>query len=155
MPSARLWDRSIATWFGLGLAPRAPGTFGALGAIPLYLALQGRAWWWWAGTLLLLTLEGTRAANAVSKALGVEDPQSVVVDEVVGALLAMAFVAGHRWPSIAAAWVLFRLFDILKPGPIDWAQRLRPPGVGIMADDVLAGLVAGLLALGLTLAFHG
>jgi phosphatidylglycerophosphatase A len=151
MSPPRTWDRWVATWFGLGLSPKAPGTVGSLGAIPLYLVLLGRPWQWWAAALCLLTLEGLRAANAVARALNQEDPQLVVVDEVVGALLAMSFVAERRWPAAVLAWVLFRAFDILKPGPIDRVQHLQPPGLGIMADDVLAGLAAGALALGAAL----
>jgi phosphatidylglycerophosphatase A len=138
--------RVVATWFGCGLSPVAPGTVGTVGALPLAYGLhQLGPIAFWAGTALV-TLGGTWAAQRTSEELGEKDPQSVVVDEVAGALIALGLaVPGGFW-ACTFALVLFRLLDIKKPGTIDAAQRLKPPGVGIMADDVLAGLVAGLVA---------
>jgi phosphatidylglycerophosphatase A len=79
----------------------------------------------------------------VSDALGEEDPQAVVIDEVAGTLLAMGIARPAGIIGELAAFALFRVLDITKPGVIDRAQRLRPEGLGIMADDVLAGLGAG------------
>lgn len=94
---------------------------------------------------LLLTIAGVWAAERVSRAAGEEDPQSVVIDEVVGTLLAMGIARPTGLAGELAAFVAFRFLDIKKPGLIDKAQNLRPAGVGIMADDVLAGIAAGLL----------
>ncbi len=138
--------RWIATWFGCGYAPKAPGTVGSLGAVPLHYALCSLGGWAYAGVTLALTLVGTWAANEHAAAVGDDDPGSAVIDEVVGTLLAMGLAHVGGVPAEIAAFVLFRVFDITKPWVIDDAQRLRPPGVGIMADDVLAGLLAGVCA---------
>jgi len=143
----RFVGRLVAEWFGTGLSPIAPGTVGSLGALPLFwiLSQQGAALYW-TGTMLLGLL-GVWAAGVRAEELGVEDPSSVVIDEVVGVLLALGLVASASWHYWVLSWLLFRLLDIWKPGLIDRAQSLRPTGVGIMADDVLAGLVAGGLSL--------
>ena len=94
---------------------------------------------------LALTAAGIWAAGRVSEASETEDPSYVVIDEVVGTLLAMGLARPTGLAGEAAAFVLFRVLDIKKPWIIDSVQRLRPAGVGIMADDVLAGLGAGLL----------
>lgn len=99
-----------------------------------------------AAAIVALTVAGTWAANAVARAEGIEDPQKVVIDEVAGTLIAMGMVSGSGWGIRLLALALFRVLDITKPGPIDKVQRLEPPGVGIMADDVLAGLAAGAMA---------
>jgi phosphatidylglycerophosphatase A len=104
------------------------------------------------GTYLTVTLAitalGTLAADRASVILSEKDPSSVVIDEVVGVMLALACVRhGPTW-ALVLAWLLFRFLDIKKPGPIYRVQFLKPNGVGIMADDVLAGLVAGACALG-------
>ena len=93
-----------------------------------------------------LSLAGVWASNEIAKAEGIEDPQKVVIDEVCGTLIAMGMVSGAGWGMRLLALVLFRVLDITKPGPIDSVQRLEPPGVGIMADDVLAGIAAGVMA---------
>lgn len=146
MAQAILPARVLATWFGCGLSPRAPGTVGSLGALPLHFALATLGPVPHAAVIVGLTLAGTWASNEVAKAEGVEDPQHVVIDEVCGALIAMGMVSGAGWGVRLLALGLFRLLDITKPGPIDSMQRLQPPGVGIMADDLLAGMTAGATA---------
>ncbi|MES1185648.1 MAG: phosphatidylglycerophosphatase A [Myxococcales bacterium] len=146
MPQAALPARLLATWFGCGLSPKAPGTVGSLGAVPLHLALATLGPLPHAAAIVALTVAGTWAANNVARAEGIEDPQKVVIDEVAGTLIAMGMVSGSSWGIRLLALALFRLLDITKPGPIDTVQRLEPPGVGIMADDVLAGLAAGIMA---------
>lgn len=141
----RLLARSIAEWFGTGQSPVAPGTVGSLGALPLFWFMARLdALSYWTFTALLGVL-GVWAAGARAEELGAEDPSSVVIDEVLGVLLALGLVRWHSWPYWAVAWVVFRILDVAKPWLIDRAQELRPPGVGIMADDVLAGLAAGAL----------
>lgn len=99
-----------------------------------------------AAAIIALSLAGTWAANSVARAEGIEDPQKVVVDEVCGTLIAMGMVSGAGVGLKLLALVLFRVLDIVKPGPIHSVQRLEPPGIGVMADDILAGLVAGAMA---------
>jgi phosphatidylglycerophosphatase A len=143
---------TVATWFGCGFAPFAPGTFGSLGAIPLVVAL-GSLDNRFASvlTLVALCILGARSAHVVAQVRGDDDPSLVVIDEVVGVLVAWLWVAhGPIWIQ-ALAWLLFRLLDITKPGPIATLEHTRPIGVGIMLDDLLAGFLAGFTALALQL----
>ncbi len=135
----------LATWFGAGTSPVAPGTVGALATLPLHFALRSLGPVPHATVTLILTLAGVWAAERVSRAEGKEDPQSVVIDEVVGTLLAMGIARPTGLVGELVAFVAFRFLDIKKPGLIDKAQNLRPAGAGTMADDVLAGVGAGLL----------
>ncbi len=141
--------RLVATWFGCGYSKIAPGTVGTLGTLPLAYVLHTLGLVpYWCGTLAVTAL-GVWASTRVADELGVEDPQCVVVDEVSGTLIAIGLGSGLAWRGdvvvALVAVALFRLFDIWKPGPIDSVQSL-PKGWGIMADDVLAGIAAGLIA---------
>jgi len=138
--------RTLATWFGCGRSPVAPGTVGTLGALPLHLALRALGPLPYAAVVAAVTAVGVWAAQREAERLETEDPQSVVIDEVAGVLLALLLARGAGWKAEVAAVVLFRVFDIAKPGPVDRVQHLQPEGVGIMADDVLAGLFAGVTA---------
>ena len=141
----------IATWFGAGLLPKAPGTWGSLAALPLGWALAA-----WGGPLLLaaaatlLFFVGWWASAVYVKRSGIADPAQVVVDEVVGQWLAL--LPAPLDPLLYfAAFLLFRLFDIRKPWPVGWADREIAGGLGVMLDDVQAGGYAALvLALALT-----
>jgi phosphatidylglycerophosphatase A len=146
MAQAALPARLLATWFGCGLSPVAPGTVGSLGAVPLHFGLAMLGPVPHVAAILGLTALGTWAANEVARAEGSEDPQKVVIDEVCGTLIAMGMVSGAGIGVRLLALGLFRVFDITKPGPIDSVQRLEPAGVGIMADDLLAGVAAGATA---------
>jgi phosphatidylglycerophosphatase A len=97
------------------------------------------------GTLGAVAL-GVWVSERASQALGEKDPQRVVIDEVAGSLIAMGLCRGRGLRAELLALLLFRVFDIAKPSIIDKAQHLKPAGVGIMADDVLAGLAGGALA---------
>ena len=135
--------RVLATWFGSGLAPRAPGTVGTLATVPLAAALVFAPWPWLPATALLVTAAGVWAAGRHAEAAGSKDPQEVVIDESAGYLWACCgAVAG--WPTLLAAFVLFRAFDILKPWPVSALERL-PGGWGIVMDDVMAGLLAAIV----------
>ena len=136
----------LATWFGCGLSPKAPGTVGSIGAVPLHLALSLLGPLPHAAAIVALSVAGIWASNEVARAEGIEDPQTVVIDEVCGTLIAMGMVSGAGLGIRLLALTLFRVLDITKPGPIDSVQRLEPPGVGIMADDLLAGVAAGAMA---------
>jgi phosphatidylglycerophosphatase A len=133
----------IATWFGVGLMPIASGTWGSLAALPfgaLFAYLFGNLFVLvFAG---LVTLAGVWAGNAISARSDVRDPGFIVIDEVAGMLLALAF-APFTWWGYALAFVLFRIADIVKPFPADWCDREVHGGLGVMLDDLVAGLYAG------------
>ena len=142
----KLTDRAafvIGTWFGCGESKIAPGTVGSIGAVPLHLVLRRLplALHW--AAIVVLSLVGIWASDRVARVLGVKDPQRVVVDEVAGTLIAMGMVRDLGPYVAAAALVLFRFFDIVKPGPIGRAEHAEPPGLGIMLDDLVAGACAG------------
>jgi phosphatidylglycerophosphatase A len=138
----------LATWFGCGHVPYAPGTAGTLGAVPLYLVLRPMGHLAVLTAALLITAIGIWVADVVAKDLGKEDPQIVVIDEVAGVLLTLS-VAPPTWGALVAGVVLFRIFDQLKPWPARTAERELPGGWGIVLDDVAAGVWGGAGVLGL------
>ena len=150
----------LATGLGSGLLPRAPGTWGSLLAAVLSEGIFESAGL--AGVAVLAgasTVLGIPASGRVASLRGLKDPGEVVVDEVAGQAIALLLLhavlpapapAPVRWGLVVLAFVLFRVFDIVKPGPVDRLQSL-PGGWGVMADDVLAGVFAGILAGGAAL----
>ena len=137
----RKWTaRVIGSAFGLGYAPLAPGTVGSAGAALVYLYLPAiREPLVHVPMILLSVALGVWAGGVMEEEYG-EDPSQAVIDEVAGQWIALLFIPFSPI-TVLLAFILFRLFDILKPGPVDWAQRL-PGGWGIMTDDVLAGIFA-------------
>ena len=131
----------FAFGFGSGLAKKAPGTFGTLAAIPFFLLLQNLSWPLYLSWLLVTFALGVFWCDRSSKALGVHDHGGIVWDEFVGFWITM-FMAPAGWIWILIGFVLFRLFDILKPWPINWLDKKVHGGFGIMIDDVLAGIYA-------------
>jgi phosphatidylglycerophosphatase A len=128
----------LALGFGSGLSPRAPGTVGTLVAIPIAHAL-----WAWSNDVVFLAVTitllfaGAWAAQRTGAALGVADDGAIVIDEIVAFLLVLFFV-GSDARRIALAFVLFRLFDIVKPPPIRTIDARMKSGVGVMVDDIVA-----------------
>lgn len=137
--------RFLALGLGSGLAPVAPGTFGTLAAVPLYLLLQPLPPAYYFAVLVLAFLLGVWLCDVTARQLGVHDHPGIVWDEFVGYWITM-LLAPPGWLWIAAGFLLFRLFDILKPWPIRWVDKRVGGGFGIMFDDVLAG-VFGLAVL--------
>ena len=131
----------LALGFGSGLVPGAPGTAGTLAAIPLYLLLQPLALHLYLLLVAVLFLVGIPLCAHTARRLGVHDHPGIVWDEIVGYLVTMTF-APPGWLWIVIGFVLFRLFDILKPWPIKWLDRKVGGGFGIMVDDLLAGMAA-------------
>jgi phosphatidylglycerophosphatase A len=146
MPRNPIRRHIFAHWFGCGLSPIAPGTVGSFGAIPLHLVLVRLSPIPHAIIVLLLTGVGFVVSQSAAIAAGQRDPSSVVIDEVAGTLIACWFVRDRGLLGVALAFALFRLLDITKPWLIDRAQQIGPPGVSIMLDDILAGLVAGVVS---------
>jgi phosphatidylglycerophosphatase A len=132
----------LSTWMGTGLIPPVPGTMGTLGAIPLVILFS------YAGNLLqslliiLFVVISIWASEKRSKQLNQEDPSQVVIDEVAGFLVTLLFLS-LTWENLILGFVLFRLFDIFKPFPIRKLERLKG-GLGIVMDDLLAGVYANL-----------
>jgi phosphatidylglycerophosphatase A len=144
---ASLTVRALSTWFGCGASKLAPGTMGSFGAIPVHLGLRLLPLPLHLAAVAGITALGVWSSNEMAKAMGVEDPQCVVIDEVAGTLIAMSMVRNGSLGVQVLALGLFRLFDIWKPGVIDTVQNAKPEGLGIMADDVLAGILAGAISM--------
>jgi phosphatidylglycerophosphatase A len=143
----------VATWFGAGLLPVAPGTWGSLCAIPFAHAIFSSYGVWGLGSFALaVTVVGVHAAGETARLRGIGDPPEVVVDEIAGQSIALIPVYALVPPeatlvrigAVLSAFVVFRALDVWKPGPIGALERL-PGGWGVMADDVLAGAFAGAL----------
>jgi phosphatidylglycerophosphatase A len=131
----------LALGFGSGLAAKAPGTFGTLAAIPLYLLMTQLSLPLYLGITVLFAIAGIYICGKAAKDMGVHDHGAIVWDEVVGLLITMAAApAGILW--LILGFGLFRFFDIVKPWPISWLDAKIHGGFGIMIDDVLAGVFA-------------
>jgi len=152
----------LASWWGSGLSPVAPGTVGSLFALPaiaLIHAFSG-VWGLLAGGVLLFGL-GVWAAGSAGRAWGQVDHGAIVIDEVVGQLLTVLIPVAvlANWAPLeavyAAGFVLFRVFDIVKPWPAGWLDRHSKNGLGVMLDDVAAGVWAGFVLTALLTAFLG
>ncbi len=131
----------LALGFGSGLAAKAPGTFGTLAAIPLYLLMAQLPLAWYLGLTLLSVLAGIYICDKAAKDMGVHDHGAIVWDEVAGLLITM-IAAPAGWVWLLVGFGLFRFFDIIKPWPIRWLDAKVEGGFGIMIDDVLAGVFA-------------
>ena len=129
---------ALATWFGCGYAPFAPGTAGTLGAVPLYLLLRPLGQSFVLGAATLVTCAGVWSASVVVERSGLHDPQVVVIDEVAGVLFVLAACPPTFLGTVAGV-ALFRLFDVLKPWPAFVVERALPRGWGVVLDDVVAG----------------
>lgn len=143
----RVWQDPvyfIAFGFGSGLMPKAPGTWGTLAAVPVYLLLINFSQTIYFILMMLAFFGGIWVCEKVSNDLGVHDYKGIVWDEVVGYLLTM-FMAPHGMKWMLCGFILFRIFDIWKPHPIGYIDKKVKGGMGIMLDDVLAALPAWLI----------
>ncbi len=144
---SQLWRRPVnflAFGFGAGLAPKAPGTFGTLVAVPFYYLMQHWSLAQYGLMLLLTGVIGVYLCHRCAQELRVHDHPGIVWDEMVGYWLTMlAAPAGWQWMLLG--FVLFRLFDIFKPWPISWVDKRVHGGLGIMLDDILAAAFAWVL----------
>lgn len=130
-----------AVGFGSGLASKAPGTFGTLAAVPIYYLLSFLAIEVYIAVLFVSSLLGFWICHITSRDMGVHDHKAIVWDEFVGYWITMVMVPfSVQWAIVG--FVLFRLFDILKPFPISWLDKKVDGGLGIMIDDIVAGLFA-------------
>ena len=142
----------LACGFGSGLAPIAQGTFGSLAALLPWLLLRELPLPLYVVILLSGFAVGVWACNVASRALGVADHRSLVWDEFIGQWMALLplLVLPAPWWAVVLGFALFRLFDVWKPWPIRWLDRRVKGGMGVMIDDVVAGVFAAVvLALGL------
>jgi len=136
-------SRSIATFFGAGYFPKAPGTAATIAAIPLYLILRRLSAPLYIMALAKLFVAGVIASEAMEDEWG-KDPSRVVIDEVCGILITLISRPGG-FGEIALGAALFRFFDIVKPWPVGAIDKKVKGGIGIMADDLAAGIMSALI----------
>jgi phosphatidylglycerophosphatase A len=145
MPS---FSTLLATCFGIGRIPVAPGTFASAAALPLAWVLARMGWQSLVAGAVIATIVGIWACDRYARKAGVHDPSECVIDEVAGQWFALAPIAimarANDWWLYLLSFLLFRFFDITKFWPMSATERL-PGGLGIMMDDVLAGFIAALL----------
>ena len=132
----------MAFGFGSGLAKKAPGTFGTLAAVPLYWLFAQTDLLVYSLLTLIVTVVGVPICGIAAKKLGEHDFGGIVWDEIAGYLITMWLIP-FTWQTMIAGFILFRIFDILKPWPIKWVDQQVHGGLGIMLDDVLAAVFAG------------
>lgn len=133
----------LSTWFYSGKSPFAPGTCGSLATLPFVFAIS--YYYGIAGVAafaFIVSIAGIFIADAFEKKLGVKDPGQIVIDETAGQAITL-LAAGTNLYLYAIGFVLFRLFDISKPWPVSWADTKVKGGLGIMLDDILAGIMGG------------
>ncbi len=149
-PARRRVVLAVATAGGAGFVPVAPGTAGALVALPLAIVLFHHPPWMYALVTIALLGGGVWAADHAERSFGRKDDGRIVIDEVVGQLVALApllWFRGERFDRttglvlVVTGFVAFRCFDIWKPPPVRWAERRFAGGLGVMLDDVVAGLL--------------
>ncbi len=142
-PSLKNLGVLLATWFGSGYLPKAPGTWGSLAALPpAWLISHYFGLWGILFASLLVFLIGVWASNVYMRLSNSHDPGPVVIDEVAGQWLTLALVP-PEWLYYGIGFVLFRFADIFKPWPASWADQHVGGGLGVMLDDVLAAIYAG------------
>jgi len=132
----------LAFGFGSGLAKKAPGTFGTLAAIPLYLLMVQTSLVVYSLLTVIITVTGIWICGGAANKLGEHDFGGIVWDEIAGLLITL-WVVPFNWQNLLAGFILFRFFDIVKPWPIRWIDQKIHGGLGIMLDDVLAAFFAG------------
>jgi phosphatidylglycerophosphatase A len=144
----------MATWFGVGFARIAPGTIATATSLPVYWLLRALSVPTQLALVLLFIGVSVFSADRAARDLGLVDPQVVVIDEVAGTLLALLVLNSSNLIGQLSTLFLFRVLDIFKPWPISLNLWSRFPGVGIVYDDVAAGLAAGLLIRLVAQLFH-
>lgn len=138
------WIVRWATWFGMGRVRQAPGTVGTLGALPVILVLYALGYWPYLIGAVLISYFAIEVAERYEKKYQAHDPKEVVIDEVAGFVVAMAWLP-FTWQSFLYAFLLFRFLDIVKPYPIRWIDEKSRGGLGVVADDLLAGIITNII----------
>ncbi len=134
----------LAFGFGSGLVKKMPGTMGTVAAIPIYLIFIQAELWVYSVLTVFSVLIGFVICGRAADLLGEHDFGGIVWDEIAGFLITMWLVP-FSWYSVLVGFALFRFFDIVKPWPIKWVDQKVDGGLGIMLDDVMAGIMAGII----------
>jgi phosphatidylglycerophosphatase A len=133
--------KALATAFGAGYSPIAPGTCGTAVAVPLAWALATLPLWQFAIVVVAVTGLAIWAADRADRAWGTHDSGRIVIDEVAGYLVTVAAIDRTDWRVLLVGFVVFRALDIIKPPPVRWLDENLPGGWGVVLDDVAAGVL--------------
>lgn len=134
----------LSLGLGTGLLPKAPGTWGSLLAVPVFVVLSPHGIWIYITVTAAVFLAGVYLSGRTARALGVHDHEAIVIDEVAGMLVTWVAV-DPGWFTILAGFLLFRFFDVVKPWPVRRIDRELTGGWGIMLDDLAAGAIAAVV----------
>jgi phosphatidylglycerophosphatase A len=141
--------RAVATAFGAGYSPVAPGTCGTAVTVPLAWACRDLDTVTFCSLVVGIIVVGILAAQRADRAWGTHDSGRIVIDEVAGYLVTMAFVDRGSWHALLIGFVVFRALDIIKPPPVRWIDDKVPGGAGVVLDDVAAGVMGAAIMVGL------
>ncbi|MBA3453174.1 MAG: phosphatidylglycerophosphatase A [Deltaproteobacteria bacterium] len=142
-------SKALATVFGAGYSPIAPGTCGTIVTIPLAWALAPLVLWQYLLVVGGVTALGIWAAHRADIAWGSHDSGRIVIDEVAGYLVTMTFVSRTSAAALGIGFILFRALDIIKPWPVRWLDQNLPGGWGVVLDDVAAGIMGAVIMVAL------
>lgn len=134
----------IATWFYVGKIPKAPGTWATMATLPLAWVLNMAGPIVYMAFIFLILIVGVIAADYYEKATTIADNSEIVIDEVVGFLITMLWLPA-TWQAYGLGFILFRFLDILKPFPIGYLDKRVKGGIGIIVDDLVAGIIANII----------
>jgi phosphatidylglycerophosphatase A len=135
---------TLATWFGCGKSPKAPGTAGTIGAIPLAWAVSQMMPFGQMLFIFSFTVAAIAVAHFHELSVGTHDNQEVVIDEVAGFLVTMLWIP-FTWPYVLLGFALFRLLDVWKPFPISYVDQRVEGGIGVVGDDLIAGILSNVV----------
>lgn len=150
MHTVQALAKMIATAFGAGYCPVAPGTCGTLVTVPLAWVMAPLPGWQFAAITVAVIAIAIAAADVADRAWATEDNQHIVIDEVAGYLVTVAPVVERQWAPLAVGFVLFRVLDSVKPPPIRWLDERLPGGWGVVLDDVGAGVMGAVAMVALS-----
>ncbi len=150
--SATIIARIVATAGGVGYAPVAPGTFGTAVAVPLVWYTSELPWWAFVGLIAAVIAVGVWAARVADASWGSHDSGRIVIDEVAGYMVTMVAVERGDWVLLGLGVLVFRVFDIAKPPPVRWIDRNLSGGLGVVLDDVAAGVLGCIVMVALVFA---
>jgi phosphatidylglycerophosphatase A len=135
----------LAVGLGSGLIPKSPGTMGSIASIAVWYLFNALTPVYYWTVIIVAFFFGCWICQKTADAMGLDDPGSIVWDEFVGMWITLFFIPNHAWQWILVAFLAFRFFDILKPWPIRWFDSKVSGGFGIMIDDVIAAIFAGII----------
>ena len=147
------WIKSFASGLGLGYSPVAPGTAGSLLGIPLFLLISSFSWPLYLLTAVAFSCLAMVISDHAERLFNEKDCPRIVIDEIAGMLFTF-FLISPTILHIVLGFLLFRFFDIVKPFPVNWLQNNLPGGIGVVADDIAAGVYANIVLLVLVYGFH-